>query len=127
MKNLIDQLNESLGIDNPVNEANYKTSSNDKDVCWPLTPAQDYMGEFGVIIGGAWSINNRGEMNKAHTMIKALGLNIKYDIDDITGYGDNMTMETLWENGHAFVYFFSTISKEVSAYVLGNDGVEVIK
>lgn len=125
MKNLIDQLNESLGVNNQVNEANHKISSNDKDVCWPLTPAQNYMGEFGVIIGGTWSINNRGEMNKARTMIKALGLNIEYDIDDITRYGDNYTI--LWENGYAFVYFFSTISKEVNAYVFGGDGVEVIK
>ena len=125
MKNLIDQLNESLGVNNPVNEANHKTSSNDKDVRWPLTPAQDYMGEFGVIIGNVWNINHKNQRIEALNLIKSLGLHVENDIDDILGMGDDF-VDDQWNNGYNFVYFLG-IDGSVNAYVFDSVGVEVIK
>jgi hypothetical protein len=64
-------------------------------------------------------------MNNARTMIKALGLEIVIDIDDITGYGDNTSLA--WDNGHDFVYFYSPLTGEVRSYIFDNSGIIVLK
>ena len=66
-------------------------------------------------------------MNKARTLIKSLGLKIENDIDDLTGYGDNINMETAWNGGKNFAYFYSPLVDEVNAYIFNDTGVMVLK
>lgn len=119
MKTLISYLTEGM--------SNRKISIDPKDVINPLTPAVDYQGEIGIIIGGTWSIKNRADRNNARTLIKALGLDITMDIDELTGYGDNTNMEVAWTGGKPFVYFYSPLVNEVNAFVFRDDGVMVLK
>lgn len=119
MKSLFEYINEGM--------TNRRISTDPKDVVSTVTPALDYIGETGVIIGGLWNINKRSDMNKARTLIKSLGLKIENDIDDLTGYGDNINMETAWTGGKNFAYFYSPLVDEVNAYIFNDTGVMVLK
>lgn len=127
MENLREHLTEALGRSTQtINEGNYKSSVNPKDIHWPLTPGVDYEGSFGVIIGEAWNINKRNPRTQAENLIASMGLDIENDVEDVIGTDEYSRDQ--WENGGDFVYFYAPMFG-VNAYVFDNDGtgVRVIK